>query len=70
MMSQIIPFITKAGFLVTSESSASLEDEDNIEVKKKIWIQLKEKEESTNDMLLDGFLSLDFEAETYGLLTK
>ncbi|GFU49458.1 uncharacterized protein NPIL_54631 [Nephila pilipes] len=56
----------KAGFFVCSESSEGTEDEDDIplEEMKKIWIQLKEKQEITDSVLLDDFLFLDSEAET------
>ncbi|GFU48748.1 DDE-1 domain-containing protein [Nephila pilipes] len=62
----------KAGFCVCSESSDSTEDEDDIplEETKKIWIQLKEKQEITDSVLLDDFLFLDSKAETSGSLTE
>ncbi|GFY52259.1 uncharacterized protein TNIN_53761 [Trichonephila inaurata madagascariensis] len=56
-----------------SESLASTEDEDTIpseEMKKKMWIQLKKKQEVTDDVLLDDFLPLDSEAEISGSLTE
>ncbi|GFS46969.1 tigger transposable element-derived protein 4 [Nephila pilipes] len=61
----------KAGFLVCSESLESAEDKDDIplEEMKKVWIQLKEKREITDSVLLDDFLFLDSEAETSGSLT-
>ncbi|GFT68476.1 HTH CENPB-type domain-containing protein [Nephila pilipes] len=62
----------KAGFFACSESSESTEDEDDIPLQKmkKIWIQLKEKQEITDTVLLDDFLFLDSEAETSGLPTE
>ncbi|GBN35198.1 hypothetical protein AVEN_251094-1, partial [Araneus ventricosus] len=62
----------KAGFFASNENSASTEDEDDIflEELKKMWIQLREKEEINNDMLIDDFLSLDSEAETSETLTE
>ncbi|GFU38249.1 uncharacterized protein NPIL_291 [Nephila pilipes] len=49
-----------------------MEDEDDIPLEeiKKIWIQLKEKQGSTDFVLLDNFLFLDSEAETSGSLTE
>ncbi|GBM11891.1 hypothetical protein AVEN_209597-1 [Araneus ventricosus] len=35
-----------------------------------MWIQLREKEEINDDVLIDEFLSLDSEAETSGTLTE
>ncbi|GFT20761.1 uncharacterized protein NPIL_343141 [Nephila pilipes] len=64
---------SKAGFFVYSESSESTEDKDDIpleEMKKKIWIQLKEKQDIMDSMLLDDFLFLNSEAETSGSLTE
>ncbi|GFT67658.1 DDE-1 domain-containing protein [Nephila pilipes] len=62
----------KAGFFVCSESSESMEDEDDIplEEMKKIWMQLKEKQEITDSVLLDDFLFLNSEAETTNSLTE
>ncbi|GBO15340.1 hypothetical protein AVEN_204145-1, partial [Araneus ventricosus] len=56
----------KAGFFVSNENSASTENEDDIPLEelKKMWIQLREKEERNYDVLIDDFLSLDSEAET------
>ncbi|GBM91204.1 hypothetical protein AVEN_4238-1 [Araneus ventricosus] len=62
----------KAGFFVSNENSASTEDEDDIflEELKKMWIQLREREEINDDVLIDDFLSLDSEAETSETLTE
>ncbi|GFU33495.1 tigger transposable element-derived protein 4 [Nephila pilipes] len=62
----------KAGFLVCSENSESTEDGDDIplEEMKKIWIQLKEKQEIMNSVLLDDFFFFDSETETSGSLTE
>ncbi|GFT23857.1 DDE-1 domain-containing protein [Nephila pilipes] len=62
----------KAGFFVCSESSESNEDEDNIplEEMKKIWIQLKDKQEITDSVLLDDLIFLYSAAETSGSLTE
>ncbi|GBM15426.1 Tigger transposable element-derived protein 4 [Araneus ventricosus] len=62
----------KAGFFVSSENSASTEDEDDIpsEEVEKMWIQLREKEEINDEVLIDDFLSLDSEAETSETLTE
>ncbi|GBN61998.1 hypothetical protein AVEN_182437-1 [Araneus ventricosus] len=62
----------KAGFFVSNENSASTEDEDYIPLEelKKMWIQLREKEEINDDVLIDDFLSLDSEAETSETLTE
>ncbi|GBM72151.1 hypothetical protein AVEN_82112-1 [Araneus ventricosus] len=35
-----------------------------------MWIQLREKEEINDDVLIDGFISLDSEAETSETLTE
>ncbi|GBN31397.1 hypothetical protein AVEN_105317-1 [Araneus ventricosus] len=44
----------KAGFFVSNENSASTEDEDDIPLEdlKKMWIQLREKEEINDDVLI------------------
>ncbi|GBN05842.1 Tigger transposable element-derived protein 4 [Araneus ventricosus] len=62
----------KAGFFVSNENSASTEDEDDIpsEELQKMWLQLREKEEINDDVLIDDFLSLDSEAETSETLTE
>ncbi|GBN51211.1 hypothetical protein AVEN_25103-1 [Araneus ventricosus] len=62
----------KARFIVSTENSASTEDEDDIPLEelKKVWIQLREKEEMNDDVLIDNFLSLDSEAETSKTLTE
>ncbi|GBL86058.1 Tigger transposable element-derived protein 4, partial [Araneus ventricosus] len=39
-------------------------------LKKKMWLQLREKEEINDDVLIDDFLSLDSEAETSETLTE
>ncbi|GBN32297.1 hypothetical protein AVEN_69805-1 [Araneus ventricosus] len=64
--------IAKAGFFVSNENSASTEDEDDIPLEelKKMWIQLREKEEINDDVLIDDFLSLDSEVETSETLTE
>ncbi|GBL74012.1 hypothetical protein AVEN_230929-1 [Araneus ventricosus] len=56
----------KAGFFVSNGNSASTAAEDDIplEERKKMCIQLREKEEINDDVLIDNFLSLDSEAET------
>ncbi|GBM64558.1 hypothetical protein AVEN_232736-1 [Araneus ventricosus] len=48
------------------------EDKDDIPLEelKKMWIQLREKEEINDDVLIDDFLSLDSEAETSETLTE
>ncbi|GBM47084.1 hypothetical protein AVEN_22386-1 [Araneus ventricosus] len=48
----------KAGFFVSSENSASTEDEDSIPLEElnRMWIQLREKEEINYDVLIDDFL--------------
>ncbi|GBL83500.1 hypothetical protein AVEN_196351-1 [Araneus ventricosus] len=53
-------------------NSASTEDEDDIPLEglKKMFIQLREKEEINDDVLIDDFLSLDSEAETSKTLTE
>ncbi|GFU00517.1 uncharacterized protein NPIL_529641 [Nephila pilipes] len=65
------PFVIEKA-LQFAESSESTEDEDDIPLQKmkKIWIQLKEKQEITDTVLLDDFLFLDSEAETSGLPTE
>ncbi|GBN01033.1 hypothetical protein AVEN_26891-1 [Araneus ventricosus] len=62
----------KAGFFVSNENSASTEDEDDIPLEelKKMWIQLRKKEEINDDVLIDDFLSLDSEAEASETLTE
>ncbi|GBN98305.1 hypothetical protein AVEN_154488-1 [Araneus ventricosus] len=62
----------KAGFFVSSENSASTEDEDSIPLEElnRMWIQLREKEEINYDLLIDDFLSRDYEAETSETLTE
>ncbi|GBM36140.1 hypothetical protein AVEN_107746-1 [Araneus ventricosus] len=62
----------KAGFFVSNENSASTKDEDNITLEefKKMWIQLREKEEINDDVLINDFLSLHSEAETSETLTE
>ncbi|GBM74373.1 hypothetical protein AVEN_78650-1 [Araneus ventricosus] len=62
----------KAGFFVSNEDSESTEDEDDIflEELKKMWTQLRGKEEINDDVLIDDFLSLDSEAETSETLTE
>ncbi|GBO11470.1 hypothetical protein AVEN_96297-1 [Araneus ventricosus] len=62
----------KAGFFVSNENSASTEDEDDISLEelKKMWIQLRKKEEINDDVLIDDFLSLDSEDETSETLTE
>ncbi|GBM84951.1 hypothetical protein AVEN_120219-1 [Araneus ventricosus] len=62
----------KAGFYVSNENSASTEDEDDIPYRnfKKMWIQLREKEEINDDVLIDDFLSFDSEAETSETVTE
>ncbi|GBM13293.1 Tigger transposable element-derived protein 4 [Araneus ventricosus] len=62
----------KAGFFVSNENSASTDDEDDIPLEKlkKMWIQLRGKEEINDDVLIDDFLSLDSEAETSETLTE
>ncbi|GBN88349.1 hypothetical protein AVEN_259636-1 [Araneus ventricosus] len=62
----------KTGFFVSNENSASTEDEEDIPLEelKKIWIQLREKEEINDEVLIYGFLSLDSEAETSETLTE
>ncbi|GFY36357.1 tigger transposable element-derived protein 4 [Trichonephila clavipes] len=75
MMSMIVPFITvlpKFDSLSAVESLASTEDEDYPirRNEKKIWIQLKEKQEITNDVLLDNFRPLDSEGKTSGSLIE
>lgn len=37
---------------------------------KEIWIQLREKEEIVDDVLIDDYLSLDFEVETSERLSE
>ncbi|GBO39998.1 hypothetical protein AVEN_66157-1 [Araneus ventricosus] len=63
----------KAGFFFSNENSASMEDEDDIPLEelKKMWIQLSEKEEINDVVLIDDyFLSLDSEAEASETLTE
>ncbi|GBM64988.1 hypothetical protein AVEN_14081-1 [Araneus ventricosus] len=55
----------KAGFFVEDD-----EDDIPLEEVKKMWIQLREKEEINDDVLIDDFLSLDSEAETSETLTE
>ncbi|GBM99064.1 hypothetical protein AVEN_13104-1 [Araneus ventricosus] len=71
MMSHIVlfaPVFPKLDSL-SAMKMASTEDEDDIPLEEltKMRIQLREKEEITDDVLIDDFLSLDSEAET---LTK
>ncbi|GBL93936.1 hypothetical protein AVEN_76670-1 [Araneus ventricosus] len=72
MMSQIKLFTSfaKSGFFVSNENSASTEDDIPVEELKKMWIQLREKEEINDDVPIDDFLSLDSEAETSEILTE
>ncbi|GBN18043.1 hypothetical protein AVEN_163682-1 [Araneus ventricosus] len=62
----------KAGFFVSNENFEITEDEDDIPLEelKKIWIQLREKEEINGDVLIDDFISLDSETETSETLTE
>ncbi|GBM04460.1 hypothetical protein AVEN_156616-1, partial [Araneus ventricosus] len=62
----------KAGFFISNENSASTEDEDDIPLEelKKMWIQIREKEEINDDVLINDFLSLHSETETSETLTE
>ncbi|GFW56262.1 tigger transposable element-derived protein 4 [Trichonephila clavipes] len=63
---------TKAGFFVSSESTASTKDEDNIplEEMKKYDTAKGQARIYTDGVLLDDFLSLGPEAETSGSITE
>ncbi|GBM01593.1 hypothetical protein AVEN_60013-1 [Araneus ventricosus] len=68
----ILNSFAKPEFFISNENSASTEDEDDIPLEelKKMCIQLREKEEINDDVLIDDFLSLDSEAETSETLTE
>ncbi|GBO42059.1 hypothetical protein AVEN_273690-1 [Araneus ventricosus] len=62
----------KDGFFVSNENSASTEDENDIPLQelKKMWIQLREKEEINDDVMIYDCLSLYSETETSETLTE
>ncbi|GBM19547.1 hypothetical protein AVEN_108015-1 [Araneus ventricosus] len=68
----ILKSFAKAVFFLSNENSVNTENEDDIPLEelKKMWIQLREREEIIDDVLIDDFLSLDSEAETSETLTE
>ncbi|GBM76085.1 hypothetical protein AVEN_242332-1 [Araneus ventricosus] len=68
----ILNSFAKIRFFVSNENSGNTEEEDDIPLEelKKIWIQLREKEEINDDELIDNFLSLDSGAETSETITQ